>query len=97
MTAIHDLIAAAADDDLRARVRAAAEARGLGPGWADSQMGRLVATAIPADEQTTTIADAYGYAALTYKPAARPGQNPAAVTDEMIYAAIAAVNGPSGA
>ena len=70
---------------------------GSAPAGPIRRWGELVATAIPAGEQTITIADAYGHAALTYKPPPRPGQNPAAVTDEMIYAAIAAVNGPTGA
>ena len=93
MTTTNDLIAAAADADLRARVQAAAEAHGLGSGWADSQMGRLVAIAIPAGGLTATIADVYGYAVSTYKPTPRPGQNPAAVTDEMIFEAIDVVSG----
>ena len=89
---IADLIAARDDTDLRERVRAAAEARGLGSGWADSQMGRLVAAQITSADQTTTIADVLAYARATYTPTPRPGQNPAAVMDDMIYAAIEAIN-----
>ena len=44
MASIADLIAASTDTDLRARVRAAADARGLPLNWTDLHMGRLVAT-----------------------------------------------------
>ena len=93
MASIASLLAAAGDQDLQARFDAAAQAVGLGPGWAAQQMGRLVAVETAAGNP----ADAHAYAVLGYSPSPRPGQNPAAVTDEMIYAAIAAVNGPTGA
>ena len=89
---IADLIAARDDADLRERVRAAAEARGLGVSWAESQMGRLVAATITSADQTTTIADVLAYARANYTPTPRPGQNPAAVLDAMIFDAIEAVN-----
>ena len=89
MTSIADLMAASTDTDLRARVRAAADARGLPLNWTDLHMGRLVATEIQSGgDQTATIADVYGYALATYKPTPRPGENPAAVLDSMIFDAI---------
>lgn len=88
MASIADLMAASTDTDLRARVRAAADARGLPLNWTDLHMGRLVATMIPADGEQTTIAHVYGYAVATYTPAPRPGENPAAVLDSMIFDAI---------
>ena len=90
MATIADIQAARDDTDLRARIATAAEALGLGTQWAASQMGRLVAVKIG----DTTIADVYGYAAATYQPTPKPGANPAAVTDQQIYAAINEVNGP---
>ena len=100
MVSIANLIAASTDQDLRARVRAAAEARGLGPTWADQHMGQLVAATIPATYPSggppageTNIAAVYGYKLAHYAPAPRPGEDPAAVIDPMIWAAIDAVNG----
>ena len=99
---IAQLIAAANDPDLRARYTAAAEARGLGKGWADQHMGQLVAATIPATYPSdgppageTNIAAVYGYKLAHYAPAPRPGEDPAAVIDPMIWAAIDAVNGPT--
>ena len=96
-TTTAQLIAAAGDPDLRARYAAAAEARGLGKGWADQHMGRLVAIVVNGpDGQPTTAAKALDYAALTYRPTPRPGENLAAVLDTMLFEAIDAVNGPVG-
>ena len=94
MATIADIQAARDDQDLRARIATAAEALGLGSQWAHSQMGRLVAVQIEAAGDATTLADVYAYAAATYKPMPRPGENPAAVLDAMIYAAINEVNAP---
>ena len=88
MASIADMIAASTDTDLRARVRAAADARGLPLNWTDLHMGRLVATAIQSGGDQTTIADEYGHALAAYKPTPRPGENPAAVLDSMIFDAI---------
>ena len=92
MASIADLMAASTDTDLRARVRAAADARGLPLNWTDLHMGRLVATEIEAAGEQTSIADVYGYALATYTPAPRPGENPAAVLDSMIFDAIDTIN-----
>ena len=93
MTSIADLIASSTDTDLRARVRAAADARGLFFNWTDLHMGKLVATEIEAAGEQTSIADVYGYALATYTPTPRPGENPAAVLDSMIFDAIDAIAG----
>ena len=102
MTSIADLIAASTDTDLRARVRAAADARGLPLNWTDLHMGRLVAATIPATYPSdgppageTNIAAVYGYKLAHYAPAPRPGEDPAAVIDPMIWAAIDTINGPT--
>lgn len=92
-----DLMAASSDTDLRDRVRAAADARGLPLNWTDLHMGRLVATEIPAGGEQTTIAHVYGYALATYTPAPRPGENPAAVLDQHVRDAVAAVLGEPAA
>ena len=94
MASIADLMAASTDTDLRARVRAAADARGLPLNWTDLHMGRLVATEIVAGGEQTSIANVYGYALATYTPAPRPGENPAAVLDQMIFDAIDAITEP---
>ena len=94
MATIADIQAARDDQDLRARVETAAEALGLGTQWAASQMGRLVAVQIDSAGDTTTLADVYAYTAATYKPTPRPGENPAAVLDAMIYTDINTVNRP---
>lgn len=88
MTSIADLMAASSDTDLRDRVRAAADARGLPLNWTDLHMGRLVATEIQSGGEPTSIANVYGYALATYEPTPRPGENPAAVLDSMIFDAI---------
>lgn len=88
MASIADLMAASTDTDLRARVRAAADARGLPLNWTDLHMGRLVATEIEAAGEQTSIANVYGYALATYEPTPRPGENPFAVLDSMIFDAI---------
>ena len=43
----------------------------------------------------TNIAAVYGYKLAHYAPEPRPGEDPAAVIDPMIWAAIDAVNGPT--
>ncbi|EBV8528543.1 hypothetical protein AVE44_26290 [Salmonella enterica subsp. enterica serovar Typhimurium] len=44
--------------------------------------------AAPVNDSGGTVGSVYEYAALTYKPAPRPGENPAAVTDEHLRHAI---------
>lgn len=82
--------AARKDDDLLARFIAAAEQLGISNEaslWVEQNRGRLVAV----DIANTTVADVHAYAVATYSPTPRPGENPAAVTDDQIRAAIEAV------
>lgn len=89
MATIAEHIAARNDADLRGRLVAAAEREGIPAAahWVESQVGQLVA----ADLGGTTVADVHAYAVATYEPSPRPGQNPAAVTDAQIEAAVQAV------
>lgn len=91
MATIAEHIAARNDADLRERFVAAAERAGIdAPAhWVDSLMGRLVDT----DIGETSVGDVHAYAVATYEPTPRPGQNPAAVTDPQIEAAVASVRG----
>lgn len=92
MTALNDIIAAARDTDLRDRVTAAAEEAGIpnATQWAWDNMIRLVLKP-SADGQV--IADAHAYATATRNAALAavpppPGQNPAAVLDAWLRAAV---------
>lgn len=86
------LISSAADEQLRARIAAMAQAVGHDQVWTDIRMGQIVAAGITGpDGSPTTIADMYGYAFATWDPTKPlPGMNPAAVTDKAIAAAIEA-------
>ena len=90
MATTSDHIKATRDQDLKARLIAAAEMAGIdAPSfWVESNLGRLVSTNV---QDGQTIADVYTYAAATYTPTPRPGENLAAVTDDHLTAAIAAV------
>lgn len=82
--------AARTDDDLITRFIAAAEQLGISNQasmWVEQNKGRLVAV----DIDGTTVSDVHAYAVATYVPTPRPGENPAAVTDDQIKAAIEAV------
>ena len=89
MATIAEHIAARNDLDLLARLVAAAERAGITnpQAWAEANRGRLVA----ADLGETTVADVHAYAVANYTPTPRPGEDPAAVTDAQIEAAVAAV------
>lgn len=89
MATIAQHIRARNDDDLLERLIAAAERAGLSNAaqWVESNRGRLVSV----DLGETTVADVHAYAVATYDPGPRPGQNPAAVTDAQLEAAVAAV------
>lgn len=78
------------DYDLLARFVGAAEQEGIinAQMWAEQHRGALVSTQIG----DTTIADVHAYAVATYEPTPRPGENPAAVTDAQISAAVQAVH-----
>jgi hypothetical protein len=77
------------DADLAQRLIAIAEQLDIPNAqmWVASNLGRLVAT----DIGETTIADVHAYAVATYVPTPRPGENPAAVTDTQLEAAITAL------
>ena len=89
MATIAEHIAARNDLDLLARLVAAAERAGIdnAQAWAETHRGALVST----DIGDTTVADVHAYAVATYEPTPRPGENPSAVTDDQIEAAVAAV------
>lgn len=82
--------AARNDNDLLTRLIAAAEQASItnAQQWAEQHRGALVSAQIG----DTTIADVHAYAVATYEPTPRPGENPAAVTDAQISAAVQAVN-----
>ena len=88
MTTTAAVTAAARDDDLRTRLIAAAAMQGIGSpqAWVEARLHELAAA--PVDDAGATVASVYEYAALTYKPAPRPGENPAAVTDTHLAHAI---------
>lgn len=88
-----DQIAASHDADLLQRYVAAAEMAGIDAPqqWVEANRGKLVAA--PVDSEGNTVSSVYAYALATY--AGRPGENPAAVTDDQIKAALAAVQGGS--
>lgn len=89
MATIADHIAARNDTDLLQRFVAAAERANIPnpQAWAEANRGRLVA----ADIGGSTVADVHAYAVATYDPPPRPGENPAAVTDPQIEAAVETV------
>lgn len=93
-------IAARNDEDLVARLIAAAEQSNIPNAemFVRSQVGRLVST----DIGGTTVTAVHAYATNAYNEAVsllppKPGLNPAAVTDEQLAAAIQAVWAPQEA
>ena len=88
MATLDQQIRASKDDDLKERMVAAAERKGIPfpQVWVEQNMGKLVITPI----DNTTVADVHAYAVATYNPVPRPGANPAAVTDDQILAAVQA-------
>lgn len=81
------LIAAARDADLIERAVALGASIGLTRADVEAQRARLAAA--PVDDEGNTVASVYEYAAATYKPTPRPGENPAAVTDAHLLHALA--------
>lgn len=80
------IIAASHDTDLLQRAVALGATIGLTQ--ADVEAARTRLAAAPVDDSGNTIASVYEYAQATYKPAPRPGENPAAVTDAHILHAL---------
>lgn len=93
-TTLASITAAAADQDLHSRLMAAAALIGVEEQpnqWVASNHLRLAAATVT--DGGDTIASIYEYAVATYSPSPRPGENPAAVTDEHLLAAVRAVAG----
>jgi hypothetical protein len=91
-------IAARNDSDLTARLVAVAEQAGIpdASGFVAQNAGKLVAT----DIGGTTVTAVHAYASAVYRDAVaalppKPGLNPAAVTDEQLAQAVAAVWAPN--
>ena len=94
MPSSHQIIAAHDDPALRRRAEALAVTIGLPPSAVAPNWAALVAQDLTVNGEDTTLADIYGYAAAVRaeKLAAlppEPGDNPAAVTDQHILAALA--------
>ena len=83
------IIAASNDSDLLARAVALGATVGLTQADVEAQRTKLASA--PADSDGATIASVYEYAAATYTPAPRPGENPAAVTDAHILHALGTI------
>ena len=92
VTTLTNIIDASRDQDLLARIGAAAAQAGIPEPlmWAQRHAAEIASQSINADGET--IASVYAYAAATYVP---PGLNPAAVTDDYIRQAVAQVNTPA--
>lgn len=93
MTSSSDLIAAAGDADLRARLVALLAASGhqTPAGTVEQRIGQIVAQAISTQGQS--IADVHAYTAARRAQAVAalppaPGADPAAVTDAQLRAAL---------
>ncbi|QGZ16728.1 hypothetical protein PBI_DEWDROP_81 [Microbacterium phage Dewdrop] len=102
MATTSEHIAARDDLDLQQRLIAAAEQLGVTNAQSAvvSNLGRLVATSLPVDEESTTsLANVHAYAAETRRQhlsapeAMPPGLNPAAVTDALLEQALRKVLG----
>ena len=81
------LIAAAQDSDLLARAIALAAETGIENPQAFVESRRHQLAAAPVSESGDTVASVYEYAAA--QPRYRTGEDPAAVTDDHLRAAIA--------
>ena len=91
VTHLEDIGRAAGDELLVERIVSAAAEAGIDnpEGWARLNARRVVAT--PITEAGDTPASVFAYAVATYQPVPRPGENRAAVTDDYLRAAVAAV------
>lgn len=86
-----DQIAAARDNNLLARIVAAAQQKGIAnpQQWAEANRGHIVATNVDG----TVLAEVYAFAVQEKGQPA--GTDPSYVTDAQILAAVEAVNSPS--
>lgn len=87
------IIAASSDGDLQRRLRAIASSMGIEnpQGWVESHLDELAAA--PVDDEGNTVGSVYEYASAVYDDEVkslppRPGENPAAVTDDYLRYAI---------
>lgn len=80
------IIAASRDQDLLQRAVALGSTLGLTEADVRARAHELAAA--PVGDGTSTIASVYEYAAATYEPTPRPGENPAAVTDTHLLHAL---------
>lgn len=89
MATLAEHIAARSDQDLLARITAAAEVAGIpAPAhWASTHAGQIVST----DVEGSNLATVHAFAVSQYEPTPRPGEDPSRVTDSQIEAAVAAV------
>lgn len=79
------------DPDIRERLEAAAEQEGIQMSsfWVEQNIGQLITADIdPTGEGESTIADVLAYKNLTFVRQLRPGEDPAAVTDEQLREAV---------
>ena len=83
------IIAASRDSDLLARMVALGSTIGLTQADVEAQRTKLASA--PVDSEGNTVASVYEYASATYTPTPRPGENPAAVTDEHILHALGTI------
>ena len=92
VTNLSDISKAAADEDLLDRLISAAAAEGIDSpeGWAKMNARRIVAEPLAAVSPSGVIV--FAYAVAGYQPAPRPGQNPGAVTDAYLRAAVQSVH-----
>lgn len=80
------IIAASSDQDLLQRAVALGATLGLTEADIRAQAYRLAAA--PVASNGDTVASVYEYAAASYEPTPRPGENPAAVTDTHLLHAL---------
>ena len=85
------IIAASKDQDLRDRAVALASTMDPPLSAADVESLRMRLATAPVDESGNTIASVFEYAEANYEPAPRPGEDPAAVTDNHILYALAQI------
>lgn len=93
MATIKQHIDARNDNDLHARLVAAAEQEGIDmpENWVGLNIGRLVSRQVEVNGETTALADVHAYAVQTYTPTPRPGEDDTKITDDAIKAAVTAV------
>lgn len=88
-----DIIAASRDDDLADRLVALGAEQGLAPQQVTAMRSQLAAAA--ATETGDTIASVYAYKLATYTRQLRPGEDPAAVTDDHLRHALTVIFPPA--